>query len=115
MYDGWNLTVREWQNSDHEPRVAQVLENLSKMLNSNEQLRMDRSFTLSLVVVRALPQGVGKSRQRHAKRLTPGEASASSLPEKKHSILQIPGEDRNMCCAEALWTAYKRETRKKSL
>ena len=71
---------------------------------------MDRSFTLSLVVVRALPHRGGKSRKRHAKRITPGEASASSLPEKKRSILQIPWYDRNMCCAGALWTAYKHET-----
>ena len=108
VYDRWNLTVREWQNPDHEPRVAQVLENLSKMLNSNEQLRMDRSFNLSLVVVRALPHGGGKSRQRRAIRITPGEANASRLPEKKKSILQLPRDDRNMCCAEALWTAYQR-------
>ena len=97
-------------NPDHEPHVAQVLENLSKMLSSNEQLRMDRLFTLSLVVVCDLLNGRGKSRKRHAKSITPGEASASSLPEKKRSILQIPWYDRNMCCAGALWTAYKHET-----
>ena len=80
------------------------------MLNSNESFEVDNTFTMSLVVIRALPQGGGKARKRHAKRITPGEASAFSLPDRKQSILKIPRDARNMCCVEALWTAYKRAT-----
>lgn len=103
VYDGWNLTVNEWRNPESQPRVARVLENLAKMLNSNESLRMDRSFTLSLVVVPAQPQRGGKKR----KPIYPGVVSATSLPQLKRSILQVLRDDRNMCCAEALWLAYQ--------
>ena len=110
VYDGWGVTVGEWRSPEPEYRVNRVFENLALMLNSNESFGVDNTFTMSLVVVKALPQGGGKSRQRHAKRITPGEASASSLSNIKRSILQIPRDDRDMCCVEALWTAYKRAT-----
>ena len=103
VYDDWNLTANEWRHPDQQPRFACVLENLAMMLNSNESFRMDRSFTLSLVVVRAPPQGGGKKRRR----IYPGVASAFSLPRLKRSILQVPRDDRNMCCAKALWLAYQ--------
>ena len=109
-YDGWGVTVAEWLRPDIGDRVNQVFENLALKLNSNESFRIDDSFTLNLVVVRSLPHGGGKSRKRHAKRIAPGEASAIDLPLNKRSILRIPRDDRNMCCVEALWTAYKRDT-----
>ena len=107
-YDGWGPTVGEWRHPETTHRVSRVFENLALMLNSNETFRMDDSFTLNLVVVKALPQGGGKPRKR--RRIAPGEASADVLPVKKRTILQIPEDDRNMCCAEALWVAYKRAT-----
>ena len=45
----------------------------------------------------------GKKRQR----IYPGIASASPLPRLKNSILEVPRDDRNMCCAKALWLAYQ--------
>lgn len=109
--DGWNVTVSEWQNNDEEeePRVAQVFRNPSALLNSNENFRMDQSFTLSLVIVRAGPRGGGKTKKK-VKRLVPGVASAASLPRQKRSILTMPKDDRNMCCAEALLTTWKYRT-----
>ena len=68
VYDGWNLTVNEWRNPDQQFRVVRLLENLAMMLNSNESMRMDRSFTLSLVVVRASPQGGGKKKTKNLPR-----------------------------------------------
>ena len=110
-YDGWGVTVGEWRRPDMGYRVNRVFENLAVMLNSNESFRVDDSFTLNLVVVRALPHGGGKSRtKRHARRIAPGEASAIALPRLKRSLLEIPRDDRHMCCVEALWTAYKRDT-----
>ena len=107
VYDGWNLTVGEWQASDKEPRVNSVLENLAKLLNSNQSFKMDKSFTLSLVIVRSLSHGGGKRRRR---RHEPGEVTATKLPTCKRSIQQIPRDERNMCCASALWVAYKKKT-----
>ena len=109
-YDGWGVTVGEWRSPNIGYRVNRVFENLALMLNSNESFRVDNSFTLNLVVVRALPHGGGKSRKRHAKRIAPVEASAIDLPQDKRSILEIPRDNRNMCCVEALWIAYKRDT-----
>ena len=109
-YDGWGVMVGEWRSPEPEYQVNRVFENLALMLNSNESFEVDNTFTMSLVVIRALPQGGGKARKRHAKRITPGEASAFSLPDRKQSILKIPRDARNMCCVEALWTAYKRAT-----
>ena len=70
-----------------------------------ESLKMDQSFTLSLVVMRTLTRGGGKKR----KRVCP-EVSATRLAEKKRSLLEVPRDDRNMSCAKALWTAYKHKT-----
>ena len=64
-YDGWGLTAGEWRRD--EGRVARLLENLSRMLNSNENFQMDDTFHLSFVHVRAGPYGGGM------KRPTPGD------------------------------------------
>ena len=54
-YDGWGLTAGEWRRD--EGRMACLLENLSRMLNSNENFQMDDTFHLSFVHVRARPYG----------------------------------------------------------
>ena len=108
MYEGWNLTVEEWLNMDNRvEHVGRVLKNLSKLLNSNESLRMDQSFTLSLVVVRAPSYGGGKKR----KLASVGEVSASNLVKERRCIIEIfPNGNKNTCCIEALWVAYERAT-----
>lgn len=106
QYDGWGVTVGEWRSPNDEYKINRVFENLALMLNSNETFQVNNTFTMNLVVVRALRRGGGK----HNKRIVPGEVSASILPQIKRSILQVPKDDRNMCCAEALWLAYKRDT-----
>ena len=60
-YDGWGLTAGEWHRD--EGRVARLLENLSRMLNSNETFQMDDTFHLSFVHVRAGPYGWGQEAQ----------------------------------------------------
>ena len=64
-YEGWGLTAGEWRQN--QGRVAAILENLSRMLNSNEQFEMDDSFKLSFVHIRRPHCGGGKR-----KRYTPG-------------------------------------------
>ena len=49
-YDRWGFTTGEW--GAHAPRADLLLDNLSKMLNSNEEFELDDSFTLSFVHVR---------------------------------------------------------------
>ena len=64
-----------------------------------DQLRFKTILNLDFI-------GGGKKR----KRICAGEVSASTLPQDKRALLESPRDDRNMCCAEALWTAYKRAT-----
>ena len=79
-YQGWGLTAREWRQGGD--RVDTFLNNLSKMLNSNEQFKMDDSFNLSYV--RAGPYGGGK------RRLLPRNLSSTRLRLNKRSVIPIP-------------------------
>ena len=51
------MTGKEWREQGL--RAEALLENLSKMLNSNENFEMDDSFNLSVVHVRPPPRGSG--------------------------------------------------------
>ena len=97
-YDGWGLTAGEWRHD--EGRVARLLENLSRMLNSNENFQMDDTFHLSFVHVRAGPYGGGKKRN-----YLPGHQSSTRLKVMKKTVIAIPQTDENLCCARALVTA----------
>ena len=97
-YQGWGLTALEWRQGGD--RVDTFLNNLSKMLNSNEQFEMDDSFNPSFVHVRAAPIGGGKKR-----RLLPGHLSSTRLRLEKQSVIPIPQTDDNLCCARAIVTA----------
>ena len=98
VYDGWGLTAGEWRRD--EGRVARLLENLSRMLNSNENFQMDDTFHLSFVHVCAGPYGGGKKRK-----YLPGHQSSTCLKVMKRSVITIPQTDENLCCARALVTA----------
>ena len=91
-YDGWGLTAGEWRRD--EGRVARLLENLSRMLNSNENFQMEDTFHLSFVHVRAGPYGDGKKRK-----YLPGHQSSTRLKAMKYSVVTIPQTDENLCCA----------------
>ena len=97
-YNGWGLTAREWRRD--EGHVARILENLSRMLNSNENFQMDDTFHLSFVHVCAGPYGGGKKRK-----YLPGHQSFTRLKVVKRSVIAIPQTDANLCCAQALVTA----------
>ena len=91
-YDGSGLTAGEWRRD--EGRVARLLENLSRMLNSNENFQMDDTFLLSFVHVRAGPYGGAKKRK-----YLPGHQSSTRLKAMKYSVVTIPQTDENLCCA----------------
>ena len=97
-YDGWGLTAGEWRRD--EGRVARLLGNLSRMLNSNENFQMDDTFHLSFVHVRAGPYGGGTKRK-----YLPGHQSSTRLKVMKQTAIAIPQTDANLCCARALVTA----------
>ena len=97
-YDGWGLTAGEWRRD--QGRVAGLLENLSRMLNSNENFQMDDTFHLSFVHVRAGPYGGGKKRK-----YLPGHQSSTRLKVMKKTVVTIPRTDKNLCCARAIVTA----------
>ena len=92
------LTAGEWRRD--EGRVARLLENLSRMLNSNENFQMDDTFHLSFVHVRAGPYGGGTKRK-----YLPGHQSSTRLKVVKKTVIAIPQTDANLCCARALVTA----------
>ena len=62
------LTADEWLQGSE--RVDRILEQMARMLNSNEQYELDHSFQLSFAQVRAAPQGSGLKRK-----LKPGQSS----------------------------------------
>lgn len=77
--------------------------NLARMLNSNESFRIDDSFTFSLVIVRALPQGGGKRKRKHVT----GLCTASDFAMNKRYIFKVPATDDNLCCAKSLILALR--------
>ena len=58
--NAFHLTAQEWRQNGL--RAQTLSDNLSKMLNSNEQFEMDDSFNLLVVHVRTPPRGTGKKR-----------------------------------------------------
>ena len=93
-----HLTAQEWRQNGL--RAQTLLDNLSKMLNFNEQFEMDDSFNLSVVHVRPPPRGTGKKRQH-----VPGHQSNVRLKQMKKSVIEMPRDDAGWCAARAIVTA----------
>ena len=96
-YTGWGLRAGEWRRGDQ--RVDEILQHLSKALNSNEQFEMDDTFQLPITQVRQPPRGSGKKRQSK-----PGHQHPQAFRVFKTSVLRIQNED-DLCCDRALVTA----------
>ena len=86
------LTAQEWRQNGL--RAQTLLENQSKMLNSNEQFEMDDSFNLLVVHVPPLPRGTGKKRQT-----VPGHQSNVRIKQMKKSVIEMPRDDARWCGA----------------
>ena len=90
------LTAEEWlAGSD---RVDGILQQMSRVLNSNENFEMDDSFQLSFTQVRAPPRGLGK------RKMKPGHSHPETFKRFKQSVININNAD-NLCCARAIVTA----------
>ena len=96
--NAFHLTAQKWRQNGL--RAQTLLDNPSKMLNSNEQFEMDDSFNLSVVHVRPPPRGTGKKRQ-----YVPGHQSNVRLKQMKKSVIEMPRDDAGWCGARAIVTA----------
>ena len=99
-YNYRGLTADEWLQGG--AQVDALLQQISAMLNSNEQFEMDDSFQLSFTHVHAPPRGSGRKHK-----LKPGHSALTSFKKKKLSMLLIKNGDE-LCCARAIITAKAR-------
>ena len=94
------LPAGEWLNGSD--RVDSLLQQMSKVLNSNENFEMNDSFQLSFTHVRASPRGSGQKRK-----LKPGHSNPETFKRLKASVITIDNKDE-LCCARAIVTAKAR-------
>ena len=91
------MTAEEWLRGSE--RVDGILQQMARVLNSNEQFELDDSFQLSFTQVRAAPQGSGKKRK-----LKSGHSHPETFKRLKGSVVTIKNKDE-LCCARAIVTA----------
>ena len=80
-------------------RVDGILQQMARVLNSNEQFELDDSFQLSFTQVRATPQGSG-----HKRKMKPGHSHPETFKRLKHAVVTIKNKD-DLCCGRAIVTA----------
>ena len=95
-YHSSRMRVREW--IDNTLRARKIMQQISRMLNSNEQFRLDDSFSLHISHIRDPGQGAGKNRIRK------GSMALEKLLDLKKSVIKIKNEDDELCCARAIVT-----------
>ena len=64
-------------------RVDGILEQMARVLNSNENFELDDSFQLSFTQVRATPLGSGKGKMK------PGHSHPKTFKRLKHTVMMI--------------------------
>ena len=89
------MRVREWINNDL--RAREIMQQISNMLNSNEQFRLDDSFLLHISHIRDPGRGAGNQRIRKA------SMALDKLLDSKKSVIKIQNDDE-LCCAHAIMT-----------
>ena len=89
------MRVREWINNDL--RAREIMQQISNMLNSNEQFRLDDSFSLHISHIRDPERGAGNQRIRKA------SMALDKLLDSKKSVIKIQNDDE-LCCARAIVT-----------
>ena len=94
-YHSSRMRVREWINIDL--RAQEIMQQISRMLNSNEQFRLDDSFSLHISHILDPGRGAGNNRVRK------GNMALEKLLDTKKSVIKINNEDE-LCCARAIVT-----------
>ena len=90
-YNGRGLRAGEWCPQGQ--RAETLLGDLLHMLNSNEQFKMDDSFTLFFVHICGAPVSSGKR-----KTYLPGHQASTRLKGFKRCVLHVPEDDDTLCC-----------------
>ena len=90
------LPAGEWVNGSH--RVDEMLAQMARMLNSNEDFQLDDSFQLTLTHVQSGPRGSGKRKRK------PGHTNPETFKRMKRTVVTIKNKDE-LCCARAIVTA----------
>ena len=90
------VSVGGWRDTMGVSR--QILNQISKMLNSNENFEVDDTLQLDITHVKMPEPGTGKRRWKF------GMDNYTELLKKKQSVIVIQNKDE-LCCARALVTA----------
>ena len=96
-YQSHRIRVGEWKNNEEPAR--QLLDMLSRILNSNEQFQVDDSFHIEVTHVQNPERGSGRKRYRL------GTTHIDELLKRKKSVVLINNDKDELCCARALVTA----------
>ena len=91
-----HVSVGDWRRTLGPAR--QILDNISRMLNSNENFDVDETMELDLTHITMPQPGRGK------RNLPFGSANYTELMKQKKSIIVIKNQDQ-LCCARALVVA----------
>ena len=91
-----NVSVGDWRNPLSGAR--RILDQISQMLNSNENFEVDDSLHLDVTHITMPQPGSGK------RKWTFGSTHHSDFLNKKRSVIQIKNQDF-LCCARALVVA----------
>ena len=94
-YQSSRVRVRDWLQ-DTEP-AQMMMQQISKILNSNENFAIDDSFHIEVSHIR--DSGVGGTRGQQ-----PGTRPIEQFLKNKKSVVRIENDDE-LCCARALVTA----------
>ena len=97
-YHSSRMRVREWINNDL--RAREIMQQISNMLNSNEQFRLDDSFSLHISHIRDPGRGAGNQRIRKA------SMALDKLLDCKKSVIKIQNDDE-LCDHESLLRSRK--------
>ena len=62
LYNSSRMLVRDWLTNTH--RAQEIMQQMSRMLNSNEQFRLNHSFSLHISDIQDPGQGSGNNRIR---------------------------------------------------
>ena len=84
-YHSSRMRVRDWLDNTH--RDQEIMQQISRMLNSNEQFRLDDSFSLHISHIQDPDQGTGNQRIRK------GSMALEKLLDLKKSVVKIKNED----------------------
>ena len=95
-YQSSRIRVRDWLQ-DTEP-AQMMMQQISKILNSNENFAIDDSFHIEVSHIRDSGVGSGCRGQR------PGTQPIEQFLRNKKSVVRIENKDE-LCCARALVTA----------